>query len=85
LIDARRTAALARPTSASVVLVGILAVAVMTACSPRFVDSPQASEAVPAAAAPTSEPAPSKASGEPMSPESAEALEYREYSKYILG
>lgn len=85
LIDALRTAAVARATSASVILVGILAVAVMTACSPHFVDSPRASEAVPATAVPPSELAPSKDSGEQTSPETVEELEYREFSKYILG
>jgi len=84
-IDARRTAAVARATSASVILLGILAVAVMTACSPGMTSSPRGSEAVPATAAPPSEPAPSRASGEQMSPEPDEVLESGEYTKYIYG
>ena len=85
LIDASRTAAIARAISASVILVGILAVTVMTACSPHFANSPRASEAVPAMAAPPSEPAPSRASGEQVSPEPAGAFEIDEHTKYIYG
>jgi hypothetical protein len=76
LIDARRTAAVARPTSALVILLGILAVGVMTACSPRMTSSPRVHEAVSATPAQSNDAAAAERSIEQMRLDPAELREY---------
>jgi hypothetical protein len=86
-IDARRTAAIARATSASVILVGILAVGVMTACSPRIASSSRVHEAVSATPARSNAPATSAKSIEPMRVDSDEVRtdELHKYMMYVYG
>jgi uncharacterized protein YpuA (DUF1002 family) len=91
-IDARRTAAIARATSASVILVGILAVGVMTACSPRIASSSRVHEAVSATPAQSNNPATSAKSIERMRLDSDEVRtdevrtdEQHKYMMYVYG